>query len=85
MKRLTILCAAFLLLSPLPAAAGIQLDRKTRKQLEKENLQLRLRLEEIQQELESLKTDAHERDSLQQQLDGQGSIQEAAGMGAAID
>ena len=85
MKQLTILCAAFLLLSPLPAAAGIQLDRKTRKQLEKENLQLRQRLEEIQLELELLRTDAHERDSLQQQLDGQGPYQEAAGMGAAID
>ena len=88
MKRLTILCAAFLLLSPLPAAAGIQLDRKTRKQLEKENLQLRLRLEEIQQELESLKTDTQERDSLQRQMDGldRGDrVQEAAGMGAAVD
>ena len=88
MKRFTILCAAFLLLAPLPAAAGIQLDRKTRKQLEKENVQLRQRLEEIQQELESLKTDAQERDSLQKQLDGTGSgdrIQEAAGMGAAVD
>ena len=42
-----IIGAALLLLSPLPAAAGVQLDRKTRKQLEKENVQLRQRLEEI--------------------------------------
>ena len=85
MKHLSIICAAFLLLSPLPAAAGIQLDRKTRKQLEKENLQLRQRLEEVKLELEAIKSDAHERDSLQNQLDGQGTYQEAAGMGAAVD
>ena len=88
MKKLTIICAAFLLLSPLPAAADMQLDRKTRKQLEKENVQLRQRLEEIQQELEWLKTDAHERDSLQKQLDElyrEDRDKEAAGMGAAVD
>ena len=70
MNKFTIICAALLLLSPLPAAADmqlLQLDRKTRKQLEKENLQLRQRLESMQQELEWLKTDAHERDSLRQQ------------------
>ena len=44
MKKLTIICAAFLLLSPLPAAADMQLDRKTRKQLEKENKELKERL-----------------------------------------
>ena len=80
-----IIGAALLLLFPLPAAAGVQLDRKTRKQLEKENVQLRQRLEEIQIELEELRTEAHERDSLQKQLDGQGPYQEAAGMGAAVD
>ena len=88
MKKLTIICAAFLLLSPLPAAAGIQLDRKTRKQLEKENLQLRLRLEEIKKELEWIKTDAHERDSLQKQMDElyrEDRDKEAAGMGGAVD
>ena len=80
-----IIGAALLLLSPLPAAAGVQLDRKTRKQLEKENVQLRQRLEEIQQELESLKTDVQERDSLEKRLDGGSRYQEAAGMGAAVD
>ena len=82
------ICAALLLLAPLPAAAGMQLDRKTRKQLEKENLQLRQRLEEIQQELEWLRTDAHERDSLQRQLDElyrEDRDKEAAGMGGAVD
>ena len=88
MKKLTIICAAFLLLSPLPAAAGVQLDRKTRKQLEKENLQLRQRLEAAQQELEWFKTDAHERDSLQKQMEElyrEDREKEAAGVGGAID
>ena len=65
MKKFSIICAAFLLLCPLPAAAGMQiLNRKSRTQLERENLQLRQRLEAAEQELEWLKTDAHERDSL---------------------
>ena len=42
MKKITIICAAFLLSCPLPAAAGMQiLNRKSRTQLERENLQLR--------------------------------------------
>ena len=88
MKKFTIICAAFLLLSPLPAAAGMQQDRKTRKQLEKENVQLRQRLEAVQQELDWLKTDAHERDSIRQQLDElyrEDRDKEAAGMGGAVD
>ena len=88
MKKFTIICAAFLLLSPLPAAAGMQQDRKTRKQLEKENVQLRQRLEAVQQELDWIKTDAHERDSIRQQLDElyrEDRDKEAAGMGGAID
>ena len=91
MNKFTIICAALLLLSPLPAAADmqlLQLDRKTRKQLEKENLQLRQRLESMQQELEWLKTDAHERDSLRQQLDElyrEDREKEAAGVEGSVD
>ena len=88
MNKLVVVSAALLLLSPLPAAADMQLDRKTRKQLERENLQLRQRLDEIQQELEWLKTDAHERDSLRRQLDDlyrEDRDKEAAGMGASVD
>ena len=89
MKKFSIICAAFLLLCPLPAAAGMQiLNRKSRTQLERENLQLRQRLEAAEQELEWLKTDAHERDSLQKQLDElyrEDREKEAAGVGGAID
>ena len=88
MNKLVVVFAAFTLISStLPAAAGAQ-DRKTRKQLEKENVQLRQRLEAIQQELEWMKTDAHERDSLQKQLEElyrEDRNVEAAGMGAAVD
>ena len=88
MNKLVVVFAAFTLVSStLPAAAGAQ-DRKTRKQLEKENVQLRQRLEAIQQELEWMKTDAHERDSLQKQLEElyrEDRNVEAAGMGAAVD
>jgi membrane-bound lytic murein transglycosylase D len=45
----------------------MQLDRKTRKQLEQENTRLREQLETLQKELEFLRTDAG-RDSLQQEL-----------------
>ena len=82
------ICAALLLLSPLPAAAGMQSERKSRKQLEMENVELRQRLDEIKQELEWLKTDAHERDSLQKQLEElyrEDREKEAAGVGGSID
>ena len=89
MKKLPIICAAFLLLSPLPAAAGNQiLNRKSRTQLERENLQLRQRLEAAQQELELLKTDAQERDSLLLQMDElyrEDREKEAAGVSGSID
>jgi len=89
MKKFLTIFAAFLFLCPLPAAAGMQLlDRKSRKQLEKENLQLRQRLESMQQELEWLKTDAHERDSLRQQLDElyrEDREKEAAGVEGSVD
>ena len=92
MNKLVVVFAALsLLASPFPAAAGLSLqsqDRKTRRQLEKENVQLRQRLEAIQQELEWLKTDAHERDSLQKQLEDlyrEDRNREAAGMGGAVD
>ena len=49
MKKFSMIFAALLLLSPLPAAADMQVDRKTRKQLERENIQLRQRLDAIQQ------------------------------------
>ena len=92
MNKLVVVFAALsLLASPIPAAAGLSFqsqDRKTRRQLEKENVQLRQRLEAIQQELEWLKTDALERDSLQKQLEElyrEDRNKEAAGMGASID
>ena len=92
MNKLVVVFAALsLLASPIPAAAGLSFqsqDRKTRRQLEKENVQLRQRLEAIQQELEWLKTDAHERDSLQKQLEDlyrEDRNREAAGMGASVD
>ncbi len=92
MNKLVVVFAALsLLASPIPAAAGLSFqsqDRKTRRQLEKENVQLRQRLEAIQQELEWLKTDAHERDSLQKQLEDlyqEDRNREAAGMGGAVD
>ena len=89
MKKYPIILAAFLLLCPLPAAAVRPVpERKTRKQLEQENIQLRQRLEAIQQELEWLRTDSHERDSIRQQLEElyiEDRDKEAAGMGGGID
>ena len=64
MKKIFLTLAALLFLLPLPAAAGLQ-DKKNRKQLERENEQLRQRLETLQQELAWLRNDIHERDSLQ--------------------
>ena len=64
MKKILLTFAALLFLLPLPAAAGLQ-DKKNRKQLERENEQLRQRLETLQQELAWLRNDIHERDSLQ--------------------
>ncbi|MBR5256383.1 MAG: transglycosylase SLT domain-containing protein [Bacteroidales bacterium] len=69
MKKFTIILTALLLASPLQAVAGPQTDRKTRRQLEKENSQLRQRLESIQQELDWLRQDKNERDSLERQME----------------
>ena len=89
MNKLPIIFAAFLFLSPLQAArAQTVTERKTRKELERENVQLKQRLEAIQQELEWLKTDANERDSIRHQLDElyrEDRDKEAAGMGGAVD
>ena len=87
MKQVLTIFAALLLLFPPQAAAGAQ-DRKTRKQLERENVQLRQRLETLQQEVEWLRSENHERDSLSRALDGfnrEDGSKEAAGMGGAVD
>ena len=66
----------------------MQLDRKTRKELERENTQLRLRLDAMQQELEWLRSDAHERDSIQKQMNElyrEDGNKEAAGMSGSVD
>ena len=65
MKKLLLL-AATLLMIPLQAEAGLPL--KSRKQLENENEQLRQRLEALQQEIEWLRNDINERDSIRQAL-----------------
>ena len=67
MKKTILILAAFLLLSPLQAAYAQKW--KSRKQVEEENIQLRQRLENLEKELEWLKTDKNERDSLERQLD----------------
>ena len=64
MNKLVVVFAALsLLASPFPAAAGVPV-RKSRKQLERENTQLRQRLEALQNELDWIRKDAQERDSL---------------------
>jgi len=59
MKRILTIFAALLLLFPPQAAAGPQ-DRKTRRQLERENQQLRERLESLQTQLESARSDGRD-------------------------
>ena len=83
MKNKTVLLITALLCLSLPLQAGMQsLDRKTRKQLERENEQLRQRLETLQQELDWLRSDINERDSLRAELDGLDpeNVEQAAGM-----
>ena len=63
MKKSILFLAALLLALPFPAAAGVPV-RKSRKQLERENTQLRQRLEALQNELDWIRKDAQERDSL---------------------
>ena len=63
MKKSILFLAAILLALPFPAAAGVPV-RKSRKQLERENTQLRQRLESLQNELDWIRKDAQERDSL---------------------
>ena len=87
MKRLLTILAAILLLAPLQAAAGVP-ERKTRKQLEQENDQLRQRLETLQKEIEWLRNDINERDSLRKELVEmyiEDENKEAAGMDGSID
>ena len=71
----------FVLSVSFPVQAGAQLlDHKSRKQLERENDQLRQRLEALQEEVEWLRKDARERDSLERAMDQSGFEREAAGM-----
>ena len=67
MKQITLILAALLFVTPFQAANAQ--EHKSRKQLEKENIQLRQRLESIQQELEWVKADKSVRDSLEKQLE----------------
>ena len=67
MKRILLLLAAFLVLAPVQSSAGFP-QRKSRKQLERENEQLRQRLDNLKQELEWLRSDINERDSLRKEL-----------------
>ena len=89
MKKITIILTALILICPLPAVAGPKTqDRKTRRQLEKENVQLRERLESIQQELDWLRADKTERDSLERQLEAlyrEDRNKAAAGMDGSVD
>ena len=86
MNKIIVLFAALLLILPTRAAAGFQ-DRKTKKQLERENVQLRQRLETLQQEVEWLRNGIHEQDSLRQVmeiLDREEEL-EAAGLEDPVD
>ncbi len=84
MKRFIILCSALLVLAPVPSRAGFP-ERKTRRQLERENEQLRQRLENLQQELEWLRTDINERDSLRKELVDLYREEENRGEAAGMD
>ena len=66
MKKILTILAAFLLLAPFEAAAGVPV--KNRKQLERENEELRQRVDSLLQELEWLRSDINERDSLRKEL-----------------
>ena len=84
-KILTIF-AAFLLIAPFEAAAGIPV--KNRKQLERENEELKQRVDSLLQELEWLRSDINERDSLRKELVDlyrEDENREAAGMDGDFD
>ena len=81
MKKTYTLLTFLLLAAAFPTAADAQIfDRKSRKELEQENDRLRQRLESLQQEIEWLRKDAAERDSLEKVMDLAGVENEAAGM-----
>ena len=83
MKKKYILLSALLFATLFPVTAGAQVfDHKTRKELERENNQLRKRLETLQQEIDWLRKDAQERDSLEKVMEQAGVESEAAGMEA---
>ena len=67
MKKILYILTAILLVVCSPAGAQNPFG-KTRRQLERENAQLRERLESLQQELQWLKSDINERDSLRKEL-----------------
>ena len=86
MKQITLILAALLFVTPFQAANAQ--EHKSRKQLEKENIQLRQRLESIQQELEWVKADKSVRDSLEKQLEElyqEDRNRPAAGMDGSTD
>jgi len=87
MKKILFICAAFLSVAPLHAEADFP-ERKTRKQLEQENTRLRQRLEALQQEIEWLRADISEKDSLRRELEAvyqENGNKTAAGMDDSFD
>ena len=81
MKKTYTLLTVLLLAAAFPTAAGAQVfDHKSRKELQQENDRLRQRLESLQQEIEWLRRDTAERDSLEKVMEQSGVENEAAGM-----
>ncbi len=76
MKRILILSAALLLVAA-PLWAGPVL-RKSKKQLEKENRELLLRIEQLEAELLAFRLDAAEREAITEELSGENENKVAA-------
>ncbi len=69
MRKILLLSAVFCLLAaPLSEAGPV---RKTKKQLEKENVELLKRIEALEMELEAFRADAAERERIQEELSGE--------------
>ena len=78
MRKLLLTTAAFILLtSPLWADHPV---KKSRKQLEKENQELWLRIEQLQAELEAYRADAAEREAIEEELSGENENKVSAGL-----
>ncbi len=82
MKRILLYTACFLLAANICAAGPQDNARKSKRQLQKENEELRQQLEALEEEIAAYRADASEREAIEEELSGENENKVSAGLEA---